>query len=125
MKKLRVFYTKNVVERCAGVAPKYNKTQHQEDFPEDTDPQDAYRKLFSLHGSVQDSKEKAVILTGEQTLVAPAVYITINSHAYVEADRDKVVIEGDKAVEQQLFDGVTMFKAQSRKPESTYRPRGK
>lgn len=125
MKALRVFFLKNVIHNAGGKNPRYEKTPMQQDFPEGTEPQEAYRKLLQKHGAVTDSKEKATILTGEQILVAPAVFITINSHTIVDLDREKVEIESERVIEQPLFSGVELFKAQSTKPESTYVPRGR
>lgn len=125
MKALRVFFTKNVIKNAAGLHPSYHRTPHAEDFPETTDPQEAYRKLLQSYGSVQDSKEQFKILTGEMILVAPGQFITINSHTYVELDREKAVIESERMTERPLLSGTDLFAAQSRKPEPIYRPRGK
>lgn len=125
MKALRVFFQKHVIQNSAGIHPSYKKTPMFDDFPESTDPQQAYRELFRKHGAVTDSKEYATILTGEKTLVAPGTCITINSHTIVDLDREKAQIESERVIEQSLFDGTELFAAQSRKPEPKYEPRGR
>lgn len=125
MRTLRVFYLKHVIKNAAGLHPSYDRTPSFADFPEGISPQNAYRQLLQHHGSIKDSKETATIMTGEKTLVAPGKYITINSHTYVDPEREKAEIPTERVVEQDLLDGRSLFAAQGKKPEPKYVPRGK
>lgn len=112
--KTRVFYTKHVLVGSTA-NPTYQKTQHQEDF--DLEPQEAYKRLLKTFGAVTDSKETAVIMTGERTLVAPKTYITINSHTFIDPDREVVRLPEERVYEATLFPAEFYKETLSRKPE--------
>lgn len=110
--KLRVFYT--IHSRILG-SNNYKKIKANSDFY-DPDYEKAYDQIYQQHGRFEMNP-----LTNR----APDEWVEIHSHTLIDPDREKVVIPHEKRIQDSLLSPQMLFASQSRKPESTYRPRGK
>lgn len=108
MKTLRVFYTLH--QRQRGTTS-YKKIKIHSDFSHD-DPMKAKDELIAKYGRYNGGN-------------APDEWIEIHSHTFVDPHREREVIPSEKVIEQSLLAPDQLFAAQSRKPESTYVPRGR
>jgi hypothetical protein len=95
MKVLRIFFT--IHELADRSSNRYSKRKESRDFPADMAIEAAHSALYKEFGALDLSKANA-----------PTKYCVIHSHTVLENEREKVVLANEKAVEQPLFDPITL-----------------
>jgi len=103
MKTLRVFY---VIHQRKQGTNNYAKIKTHKDFPAGN-AHEAYDSLYKEHGR---------FYMDDRTLRAPDEWVEINSHTFVDLDREKPRMEFEKVFEQPLFDPITLKNCLSRDP---------
>lgn len=104
--KLRVFF--RLHNQVGSVTnPRFERTQHSEDFPAGLDPQEAYKRLYRKHGSHLDYLGEEIAL-GIRTKIGPTRFIVIVSSSIVDEAREKVELPGFRSSEVDLFSSQDM-----------------
>lgn len=98
---LRCFY--RLHNQVGSVAnPRFERTQHSEDFPATLPEQEAYKRLYKKHGSHLDYIGEEIVL-GTRNKIGPTRFIIIVSSSIVDETRERVELPGFRSSEQDLF----------------------
>jgi len=108
--KLRVFFVRHTLSQAMAGKHQYTKNQESADFPEDTPWRVAYDALYKQIGHVTDSSMNGI---------APAQYVTINSHTLVNEEREQVRLPEERMQEQDLLSPMDLKNSLGEKPGST------